>query len=402
MHRVKLSYDSGHRKQAWNGRRLTNMSEISFDISELLAEAIQRTGLDDFGGESFRPGLEKLLQTLDGNHFTESSRKSLRRRMRDLLVARLNIEAAWKHHPEVLDLPITQPLFLTGLPRTGTSALLNVLSNDPATRPLKLWEAHNPWPLEGLAPGELDPRYVETKAYYDKKIHYMTADSAEECIFLTNHTFQDAQYGFEIFLEPYASFYAGVDRRPQYQYHADLLRLLQFQQPNDAASAGRWLLKTPSHICHLDIIAQQHPDCGMIVTHRNPLEVIGSYSSMMMAVLPEQTRTDPADMGRRVLEHLAQQMDHSIETRKNIDAGRIIDVQYIDFVDDTLAVVDRIYEHLSLPYPQLARDAITAYVADHPRGKHGSHDYHLREFGLSEQQVLDRFATYIETYDIEV
>ena len=95
-------------------------------------------------------------------------------------------------------------------------------------------------------------------------------------------------------------------------------------------------------------------------------------------------------------------MDHSIETRKNIDAGRIIDVQYIDFVDDTLAVVDRIYEHLSLPYPQLARDAITAYVADHPRGKHGSHDYHLREFGLSEQQVLDRFATYIETYDIEV
>jgi len=381
------------------------MSNIDFDLKALLAEARENAGLEDFGGDDFLPGLQSLLETYDRNNFTEVSRKTLRQRMLDLLVSRLNVEAAWQRHPEVLDLPITRPLFLTGLPRTGTSALLNVLSNDPATRELKLWEAHNPSPLEGLAPGEEDPRYLQVKAYYDhmnatsdfKKIHYMTADSAEECIFLTNHTFQDAAYGFEVFLEPYASFYREVDRRPQYQYHADLLRLLQWQRPAD-----RWLLKTPSHICHLDIIAEQHPDCGMIVTHRNPLEVIGSYSSMMMAVLPEQTHTDPEDMGRRVLELLAGQMDHSMATRETIDPERILDVQYVDFVDDTMAVVDRVYQHLSLPYPDEARDAIAAYVDDHPRGKHGSHDYKLEEFGLTEKQVLDRFAKYIDTYQIAV
>ncbi|MEH6582913.1 MAG: sulfotransferase [Halioglobus sp.] len=381
------------------------MSDINFDLPALLAEARQSAGLEDFGSEDFLPGLQSLLETYDSNNFVEASRKTLRKRMLDLLVSRLNVEAAWKRHPEVLDLPITRPLFLTGLPRTGTSALLNVLSKDPAARELKLWEAHNPSPVEGLAPGEEDPRYLQIKAYYDhmnatsdfKKIHYMTADSAEECIFLTNHTFQDAAYGFETFLEPYASFYREVDRRPQYQYHADLLRLLQWQRPAD-----RWLLKTPSHICHLDIIAEQHPDCGMIVTHRNPLEVIGSYSSMMMAVLPEQTRSDPKDMGRRVLEHLAGQMDHCMATRETIDPERILDVQYVDFVDDTMAVVDEIYQHLSLPYGDEVRTGIKAYVDDHPRGKHGSHDYQLQEFGLTEHQVLDRFANYIETYNIAV
>ena len=381
------------------------MSDADFDLQSLLAEAREQAGLDDFGSEDFLPGLEQLLETYDRNEFSSAARQSLRRRTRDLLVSRLHIEDAWKRHPEVLDLPITRPLFLTGLPRTGTSALLNVLANDPATRDLKLWEAHNPWPMENLAPGEPDPRYLQIKKYYDemnansdfKKIHYMTADSAEECIFLTNHTFQDAQYGFEVFLEPYASFYRDVDRRSQYRYHANLLRLIQWQRPAD-----RWLLKTPSHICHLDIIAEQHPNSGMIITHRNPLEVIGSYSSMMTAVIPERTHTDPEELGRRVLDLFAGQMAHSMETRKHIDPRRIVDVQYVDFVSDTLSVVDRIYDHLSLPYPDKTRGAIAAYVADHPRGKHGSHDYKLEEFGLTEQQVLDRFSNYIETFNIAV
>ena len=381
------------------------MSNIDFDMHRLLIEAADKAGLEDFGREDFRPGLQKLLETYDSNHFSEASRKSLRRRTRDLLVSRLCVEDAWKRHPEVLNLPISQPMFLTGLPRTGTSALLNVLANDPATRTLKLWEAHNPAPLEGLAAEEEDPRYLRIKQYYDhmnatsdfKKIHYMTADSADECIFLTNHTFQDAAYGFEVFFEPYATFYKTVERRSQYQYHADLLRLLHWQRPAD-----RWLLKTPSHICHLDIIVEQHPQCGIIITHRNPLEVIGSYSSMMMAVTPKQMQSDPREMGRRVLEHLGAQMDHSMATRENIRAERILDVQYVDFMQDSMAVVDGIYQHLSLPYPDATRQAIATYVDKHPMGKHGSHDYKLEEFGLTEQQVLDRFANYIDTYHIEV
>ena len=175
------------------------------------------------------------------------------------------------------------------------------------------------------------------------------------------------------------------------------MRLLHWQRPAD-----RWLLKAPSHLGHLDIIVEQHPQCSIIITHRNPLEVIGSYSSMMMAVTPAQTQTDPKQMGRRVLENLGAQMDHSMATRERISPERILDVQYSDFMDDTMAVVDGMYRHLSLPYPDTTRSAIAAYVDAHPRGKHGSHDYKLEEFGLTEQQVLDRFSSYIDTYNIEV
>ena len=381
------------------------INNIEFDQETLLQEARDSAGLQDFGDNSFLPGLASLLETYSSNNFTERARKSLRRRMLDLLVSRLQVEDAWKRFPESLKLPINRPLFLTGLPRTGTSALLNVLANDPATRELKLWEAHNPAPLDGLAEGEDDPRYLQVKAYYDrmnaksdfKKIHHMTADSAEECIYLTNHTFQDAGYGFEIFLDPYARYYQQVDRRPQYQYHADLLRLLQWQRPAD-----RWLLKAPSHLSHLEIILEQHPEAGIIITHRNPLEVVGSYSSMMMAVLPEQTQTDPEQMGQRVLEDLAGQVAHSMAAREHLDAARILDVHYTDFTSDTMEVVDEIYSHLGLPYSEETRTLIANYVAEHPRGKHGSHDYQLDQFGLSEQQVLDRFESYIKRYNIKV
>ena len=180
------------------------MTNTEFSQEALLQEARDKTGLQDYGDEIFLSGLASLLETYQSNYFTERARKGLRRRMLDLLVSRLQVEDAWKRFPDTRSLPIKQPLFLTGLPRTGTSALLNVLANDPSTRELKLWEAHNPSPMQGLAEGEVDPRYLQVKAYYDhmnatsdfKKIHHMTADSAEECIYLTNHSFQDAAYGF--------------------------------------------------------------------------------------------------------------------------------------------------------------------------------------------------------------
>lgn len=381
------------------------MSDVNFDMDTILAEAQQKTGLDDYGSDDFLPGLNALLQTYAGNDFTAAGQGASRSRVLNLLIARLNIEAAWKRQPEVLGLEIKKPMFLTGMPRTGTSALLNLLSNDPATRTLKLWEGLNPWPLENLQAGQEDPRYLAVKAGYEamnktsdfKKMHYTTADTPEECIHLTNHTFQDAQFGVEIFLEPYASYYCKVGRRPQYQYHADLLRLLQWQRP-----AERWLLKTPSHICHLDILVQQYPDCEIIITHRNPLNIIGSYCSLMMGVMPERKNADSHDLGQRVLNHLAGQMGHSMEIRKSISAERILDIQYNDFINDSQAVADGIYQHFSLPYSDATRQLIASYIADHPRGKHGSHDYQLEQFGLNEQQVLDRFAGYIDEFDIAV
>jgi hypothetical protein len=381
------------------------MSIIDFNLDGLLQEAKDKSGLSDFGDQRFKTGLACLLETYSANDFTESSQKSLRRRMLDLLISRLQVEAAWQRNPEALNTPIKQPLFLTGLPRTGTSALFNLLANDSATRTLKLWEAHNPAPLADLKPGEEDPRYIKTKQYYDamnaksdfKKIHYMTADSAEECIFLTNHSFEDAAYGFEIFLEPYGEFFRSVEGAAQYQYHADLLRLLHSQRP-----ASRWLLKAPSHLGHLDTITKLHSDSGIILTHRNPVEVVGSYCSMMMTVMPEQSKTDAKILGVRILDHLVDQVKKSMAARQQFNANRILDIHYNDIVSKPLDVVDQIYAHFSFPFSSQARESISQYIDDHPRGKHGAHNYDLSVFGLDKNKITERFAEYIDSYAIRM
>jgi hypothetical protein len=379
------------------------LSEDDLELEGLLTQARLQTGLSDFGAGDFLPGLQALLDTYGGNGFTAEAQQQLRGRLLNLLIARLNIEAAWTRHPESLALTVATPMFLTGLPRTGTSALLNVLANDPATRSLKLWEGLNPWPLENLEPGQQDPRYLGLKAYYDEankssafsKVHYTTADTPEECIHLTNHTFQDAQFGFELFLEPYASYYRGADQAAVYRYHANLLRLLQWQRPGE-----RWLLKTPAHVDRLDHLLHHHPDCRIIITHRNPLEVVGSYSSMMWALMPPRESADPGELGQRVLHHLARQMDTSMELRERIDPARILDIQYPDFVADASGVSEHIYRYFDMPYPESTRALIENHIASHPRGEHGSHDYQLDQFGLNEKQVLERFDGYIRAYDI--
>ena len=245
------------------------MTASPFDLATLLQEATEKTQLTDFGPDDFREGLSVLLETYQQNNFTEKGQKRLRRRVLDLLCARLRIEAGFKNHPAIRDETIQAPLFLTGLPRTGTSALLNLLSCDSVSRPLYLWEGFNPDPLPGNPAKNDDPRYQGMRAYYDKmnqdpefkKIHATSPDTPEECIHLLNHTFQDVQYGFETMLEPYGSWFQQQDLATSYDYYGDILKMLQWQRPGE-----RWLLKTPAHLWALDHLVRLFPDCKIIIT----------------------------------------------------------------------------------------------------------------------------------------
>lgn len=251
------------------------MTQINFDMNTLLQEAQQKIGLSDFGSDDFKSGLQTLLQTYDQNGYTEKGRHKSRKRVLDLLCARLRIENAFKLHPEIRNEKIVAPMYLTGLPRTGTSALLNLLANDPDARPLYMWEGFNPEPMEGLPKGAPDPRYTAMKAWEEenaknahfKKIHSTSVDTPEECIHLLNHTFCDVQYGAETMMEPYGSWFQQQDLHKSYAYYADLLRMVQWQRPGK-----RWLLKSPAHLWTLDILTEMFPDCSIIITHRNPLE----------------------------------------------------------------------------------------------------------------------------------
>lgn len=380
------------------------MSDVRFDEKELLEEARKAEGLQDFGPDEFREGLRVLIETIEKNPFTEKGRYRNRQRLLRLLTTRLRIQEAFRRHPEIREREIRRPLFLTGLPRSGTSALFNLLAADPAARPLLLWESQFPDPAWGLAPGETDPRYLAVKAYTDQtreknpeftKIHFASADTPEECVLVHAYAFDGGQMGFEIMMEPYASWLREHDLRPLYSYYADLLRLLDWQRPGE-----RWLLKTPAHLWALDVLVETFPDCCIVWNHRDPVVCIASISSMTHMIMGDQVDMSAAELGPRCLDYYVASLEHGLEQRAALDPARFADVDYGALVADNLGAARAIYEHFGLPLGAETRQALEAHASSHPQGKHGRHEYDIADFGMSPDEVRARFADYIERFGL--
>ena len=226
---------------SWQPER---MSEVNLAVEPLLAEARERAGLDDFGDPRFREGLEVLLATLDQHLVEDEFRAKQRESQLNRLVTRLQIQEAFNKHPEILDERIEKPMVVTGLPRSGTSALFNLLDADPDARGLLMWETVCPQPNEALQPGEADPRYTMIKEYFEanrdadfQKIHFVSADTPEECCVLHVYSFDGVQTGWEILLEPYCSWFKQHDLSFLYEEHHKHLKLLQWQRPRQALAA---------------------------------------------------------------------------------------------------------------------------------------------------------------------
>jgi hypothetical protein len=375
---------------------------VSEDWSEesVLAEARAASGLGSFGDESFRPGLRALLRTYAENPFSDKGQRRNRRRLVGLLVTRAKVEDTLRRHPEVLARPVRSPVVLTGLPRSATSALFNLLGEDPAARPLRLWETQSPEPLEGAARGAPDPRREAIEAYYAKgreknpewtKIHFTSADTPEECVLLHAYAMHGVQLGIEIMLEPYASWYQSQakDLRPLYAYQKKLMQLLDWQRPGE-----RWLLKAPAHLWGLDALAATFADVAIVWTHRDPVACIASGCSMTAALMTTLERLDKKWLGPVVMEFYARSLDRGLAAREKMDPRRVVDVSHDEFVNDAVGVAKRIYAHFGLPLRPAALAAFEAHAAANPRAKHGKHEYELEEFGLSAERVRERFQGY--------
>ncbi len=380
------------------------MSEIVFSSEAAMEAARTATGLDDFGDDDFREGLEVLLETYDNTGgLTPDGRKASYGRVVGLLTSRLKVLDALKRHPEIREREIRRPIYLTGLPRTGTSALFNLLGADPAARPLYLWEAMCPDPLDDLEPGQEDPRFLGLKATFARqreegsefsKIHHIDADVPEECVLLLGQTFAHVHNGIEVLMEPYMSWWLKKDQHAAFRYYRDMLKMLDWQRPGE-----RWLLKSPAHLFTLDILAELFPDCCVIITHRNPLEAVASYCSMMEMLFRIGGFAPREGLGETVLEWLATALERAAEARK-ANPERFFDVRFEDFVGDNMGVIEKIYDHFELPLGNDVRGAMEGHVASHPQGKHGSHEYGLENYGLTPERVKERLGDYIARFDL--
>lgn len=378
---------------------LAEKKKVSFIADDLVAEAIQKTGLNDFGTEPYRDGLEALLKTYDNVVEDPNGREKCRARVLSQLETRLRWEQAYKQNPEIQEQEIKAPIFVTGLPRSGTSALLNLLAVAPENRAPLQWEIQFPdlWP--GTQPGQEDPRYPylvkaleETQNKAFQKIHYVDADTPEECVLLHAFAFDGAQLGFEGLFEPYGSWMKSRSLENLYIHEKKQLQMLNWRNPGQ-----QWMLKAPSHMWGIDAIMKVFPDARFIWCHRDPQHVVPSINSMNRMVM-EMYAGDCShleDVGQKVMDWYATSLERALAVRETLPEELFIDCSQKECAEQPVALVERIYDHFDLELSETSRSAIQTHVDANPKNKHGKHEYNLEAYGLTEDMINQRFEFYL-------
>jgi len=377
------------------------VSEIQFYPDALAEAAMEATGFNDFGELPYREGLEVLCQTYDRHVRDPAGRKRCHDRLINLLSVRLRCEDAFKRVPAIAEQEIVAPVFVTGLPRSGTSALINLLSQAPENRGLLQWEVQFPDPWPDSEPGQEDPRFPylvkaleENQDPEFKKIHFVDANTPEECVMIHAYAFNGVQLGFEIMLEPYRSWVLAQDLEPMYAYQKRQLQMLNWRNPGQ-----RWVLKETAHMWALQPMLKVFPDARFGWCNRNPVAVVASINSMNKQVMRmyagDYSHLDQAEIGRAVMEWYARSLEEGLAMREQLPAERFVDCSQAELADQPMQVIERIYERFEFNYSPAARTAFQSFVDNNPKGKHGRHEYDLASYGLSEAEVLERFRFYL-------
>jgi hypothetical protein len=361
------------------------------------------SGLSDFGPGDFREGLEVLLESLEGDSdLDRRGDQDLVSALRRRLVNRLEVEAWYRDHPEIADLAISGPIDINGLPRTGTTALANIMSLDPQFRSLRGWEQARPCPSPTLENEANDPRRLE--ALQDnaqlspelKAMHLYNADATVEDTELLGMAFHGQQYTLPVYR--YHAWWRAADMTPTYEYHRRVLKLLQSRRPPDL-----WLLKAPHHNFHLEAIASAYPEVRFIITHRDPAKAVPSWASLVSNIFPSAAdERDLHRLGQEVSEHLRTGVEQAMAGRERLGEDRFLDVHHRDLVADPFGVLRRIYEFLKLELSPAVEESVAEWHAENRSGSHGTHNYTPEQFGLTKSQLRSDYAPYIARFDIDV
>lgn len=370
-------------------------------VDDLHASATKLTGLDDFGtdDDNYREALSVLLDAYKREaSLTALGSKMNRFFLRGALVARLLSESAWKQYPEYAGISIERPIFVTGLPRTGTTVLHRLLGADPAHQGLHLWLAEFPQPRPPRDTWDSNPWYSQLNAQFNKAhaenpeytgLHFMAAYELEECWQLLRQSLHSVSYETLAHIPSYAQWLAQQDWTPSYQRHRRNLQLIGL---NDADK--RWVLKNPSHLFALDALLATYPDALVIQTHRPVETMMASMCSLAQHTAEDWSTTfTPDRIGADAMETWSRGLERFNAVRAKHDPAQFCDVDYRDLIADPLGAVAAVYRHFGLTLTDEARQAMEDSHAESQTGARApKHKYSLADYGLTAEQVKERFA----------
>jgi hypothetical protein len=374
-------------------------------VDELVAEAQRRTGLQRFDRETFREGLGILVADINRDERPEPLVERVREVLVKGLTDRLKTTAYLESRPELLQRPIRRPIFVFGIPRTGTTLLSNLLATDPAHRSPLTWEIDDPIPPPTAATLYSDPRALrrleaerqmlaarpEMGRYYRSSAIY-----PNECVYIMAHDFKTLMLESRGVLPNFRDWIFQTDVTSAYEYHKRFLQLLQADAP------GVWNLKMPSHGLNIPTLLKIYPDARLIWTHRDPITATGSFCSLItLAHQGYRGKVDLEWISQNYPWQAVQHSDRIMDARAAIGKDRIIDVHYADLMREPMETMRKLYESLGDELTPAAESGMRAWLDDNPQDKFGKHEYKLERFGLTVESVRNRFERYLSQYEVE-
>jgi hypothetical protein len=383
---------------------------------ELIAKACKKTGLSDFGDDSFYLPLCKLLESAkDEADLTPLGWIVLNTRLSTILCNNLRTEQIIKSHPEILDMPLDPPIVISGMQRTGTTFLQRIMASEPDTRPLYSWEGLNPVPHIRLdRPGKRISKSMMLKDIGSRinkakmsasalrilspeffAIHPVEYDGPEEDVLLLDHSFISTVAEATMHVPSYSRWLEQQDQEPAYEKMKTLLQVLQWQSKGNI-----WILKTPHHLEWFGQLFKTFPDAKVIMTHRDPVTAFASFASMIYhswSIFSDNA--DPVKAGRHWFNKVKRMLNRAMDFRTENDS-RFFDVSYYDLVDNPLETVRRLYSFIGMPLNNPAEESIKSTIATHKKNRYGKHLYQLADYGITVDEAESAFADYRKRFSI--
>ena len=364
--------------------------------AELMASAVERTGLDDFGDDSFHEGLEILVTALrDEARLNERGEGFIYARILMHLRQRLQVEDWYRRHPEIENVAIEKPLFGLGLPRTGSTALSFLLAQDPNVRYLRSWESSEPCPPPSTVQGD-DPRIPpEQRAVMVGSRHHVPTDihGPMECLDLMALDFKSQIFQAFAQVPTYSDWLVDkADYTSTYSYERRVLKLLQWGEPTRP-----WRLKTPAHVLALNYLDRAFPDARFVMTHRDPTDVMLSVADVYADIAGSFTdHVDRRYLGELNVKHWSVGMDRAVKFRDGGADDRFFDIDFRAMLADPIGEVRRLYAWLGEPVTDEFEARMRRWWAENAEKREPHTQAEPESFGLDFDAIRPLFAPYVD------
>jgi hypothetical protein len=380
-------------------------------VEAVVERAEGLTDIKDPDPTHFQQNLEAVIQSMNEEaSWTPEGLDGAATMMAIALRNRMEVDRYAADEPGVDSSSITDPIFLTGLPRSGTTYFQYLFDQDPSLRMLRTWEGERPVP-----PPSTDPASVERRRRASTEnarlmreltggkidaMHLTDVDGPQECLAILDQTFVNPGLLWQMSAAGYLDFLLNrADLTAAYEYHARVLRLLQWGAP-----ARRWALKWPCHLLALDAIAAVHPEARFVVTHRDPVQALASNCSLAHLLRSGTSPdADPKRTGLDMLELVRQHVDRLVafdSAQAAAGTHRLVHVDYYQLVEAPEEVMPTVFEAIDLAWTPAVDERIRSWRAANPQGKRGTHTYSLDDYGLDRDMVAEAFSGYMKRFDI--